>query len=321
VQDYHNKIILTIISFTFVVSCQKKKKNYSNATRKFSITYTVNLNSHKIPLKLFVPIPRETYRQKILKMTLPKDGKLQIETVYKNRFWYKVIPATMKKSSFNFIYLIERKPYRFNNAVVENHNSLQKYLQANKRVPIKGGFLDEVLKNIPTNGNQYTVALNIFNFVINNMEYKKTGSGWGHGDTFWACSEKYGNCTDFHALFTSLSRARGIATRFKVGFSIPTNRNIGNITGYHCWAEFHIKGKGWLPVDASEAWKHKKQKGNYFAKQSSDRIFFTQGRDLRLSRNHKTSKLNYFVYPHVETVNLAKKWNGHTIKVSYESLL
>ena len=25
--------------------------------------------------------------------------------------------------------------------------------------------------------------------------------------------------------------------------------------GYHCWAEFYVKGKGWIPVDASDASK------------------------------------------------------------------
>jgi hypothetical protein len=29
----------------------------------------------------------------------------------------------------------------------------------------------------------------------------------------------------------------------------------GKIPGYHCWAEFYSGGE-WVPVDASEAWKH-----------------------------------------------------------------
>ena len=35
----------------------------------------------------------------------------------------------------------------------------------------------------------------IYDWVVDNVEYKKVGSGWGNGDTFWACSERYGNCT------------------------------------------------------------------------------------------------------------------------------
>ena len=50
------------------------------------------------------------------------------------------------------------------------------------------------------------------------------GSGWGNGDTFWGCSERYGNCTDFHALFISLTPSEGIPARIEIGFPVPTDR-------------------------------------------------------------------------------------------------
>ena len=85
------------------------------------------------------------------------------------------------------------------------------------------------------------------------MKYDKTIPGWGHGDTERACDIKAGNCTDFHSLFMSMARAKGIPARFVIGF--PMTVRPGTVTGYHCWAEFYVNGKGWIPVDPSEASK------------------------------------------------------------------
>jgi transglutaminase-like putative cysteine protease len=71
----------------------------------------------------------------------------------------------------------------------------------------------------------------IYDWVVENVEYKKVGTGWGNGDTFWACSERYGNCTDFHALFISLARTEGIPARFEMGFPVPDSRPSGEIGG------------------------------------------------------------------------------------------
>ena len=71
--------------------------------------------------------------------------------------------------------------------------------------------------------------------------------------------------------------------------------------GYHCWAEFWVDGKGWLPVDASEASKSSDPNvRNYlFTNLDPDRVQFTIGRDLVLTP--RTSEpLNYFIYPRAE---------------------
>jgi len=158
-----------------------------------------------------------------------------------------------------------------------------------------------VRADIPANdGTPLGKARAIYDYVIDTMEYKKSGTGWGNGDTYWACSERYGNCTDFHALFISLARAEGIPARFEIGFPIPEDKPAGKVGGYHCWVELYIEGTGWFPIDASEAWKHPENKDLLFGTQPADRIKFTEGRDLELGEGHVTGPLNYFVYPHLE---------------------
>ena len=139
----------------------------------------------------------------------------------------------------------------------------------------------------------------IYQYLVSNMTYDKTAPGWGRGDSERACDVKKGNCTDFHSLFMSLARAKGIPSRFVIGF--PLSAKDGQVKGYHCWAEFYVKGRGWIPVDASDASKSADPvvREALFGNLDPDRVQFTVGRDLVLEP--KTAQpLNYFIYPHAE---------------------
>ncbi len=137
------------------------------------------------------------------------------------------------------------------------------------------------------------VARAIFEHVLANMKYDKPQDkkGWGKGSVKWACSEKYGNCTDFHALFMNLCRARGIPARFTMGVLLPREPK-GKLDGYHCWCEFYVAGAGWVPVDASEASKHPEKKDYYFGTLDEDRVAFLEGRDLTLEPAQKVGPLS-----------------------------
>jgi transglutaminase-like putative cysteine protease len=132
------------------------------------------------------------------------------------------------------------------------------------------------------------------------MKYSKVGTGWGHGDSVWACDSKFGNCSDFHALFISMSRGNKIPAKFEMGFPIPTARGEGPVGGYHCWAWFYPDKKGWVPVDISEANRNPEMKEYYFGNLTEDRVHFTTGRDVDLEPRQKGAALNFFIYPYVE---------------------
>ena len=95
-------------------------------------------------------------------------------------------------------------------------------------------------------------------------------------------------------------RAQGIPAKFANGFQIPEERGRGKVSGYHCWAEFFLEGRGWIPVDIWEGWKHPERKSYYFGAHDENRVLFTTGRDLRLSPAQTGGELNYFIYPYVE---------------------
>jgi len=176
---------------------------------------------------------------------------------------------------------------------------LKRALQPNRLVTISPRV--KKLAEEITAGKTDTIdqAHAIFEYLVTTMKYDKTIPGWGNGDTERACDIKAGNCTDFHSLFMSLARAKGIPARFIIGF--PLTAPDGQVKGYHCWSEFYVKGKGWIPVDASDASKlaDAAKREYLFGNLDPNRVQFTIGRDLILKP--KTSEpLNYFIYPRAE---------------------
>ena len=142
-------------------------------------------------------------------------------------------------------------------------------------------------------------ARGIYDHVRAFMAYDKAVPGWGRGDTRRACVLGKGNCTDFHSLFISMARAEHIPARFKIGVVIP-HGSSGTIPGYHCWAEFYIRGRGWVPVDASEAWKHPELADYYFGTREPSRFLLSTGRDIQLVPTQHGDPVNIFFVPYVE---------------------
>jgi transglutaminase-like putative cysteine protease len=166
-------------------------------------------------------------------------------------------------------------------------------------VPIDGKPLTLLEgKDVPKDPK--AAARMLYDLVNGYMKYDKSGTGWGNGDVVWVCDHKHGNCTDFHSLFTSLTRSRKIPTKFEIGFPLPSERGAGTVPGYHCWAWFRPDGGGWVPVDISEANKDPKRKDYFFGNLTEDRVAFSTGRDLSLVPRQDGPALNYFIYPYVE---------------------
>ena len=190
-------------------------------------------------------------------------------------------------------------------------------LSADKKVPVGGKPL-ELLAGKELPAEQLKLARLLYDRVDEHVKYDKSRPGYGNGDVLWVCDSRFGNCTDFHSLFISLARAKGIPARFEIGFSVPEKRGEGPITGYHCWAFFWLEKQGWVPVDISEADKNPAMKEYYFGNLTENRVTFTQGRDLTLVPKQAGEPLNFFIYPYVEVDG--KAWPAEKVKleVSYK---
>jgi transglutaminase-like putative cysteine protease len=284
----------------------------SAPSRTFAFTYSAEI--HDVPagaqeVDLWLPYPQSDEYQKVLsaKVNSPFPTKLETASQYGNKMVHLVvnnptaatIPVTME-------FTVERKERVQKNFVeVKTTNgptpeNLQRWLQSDHLVP-----LDQKIRELSaevTAGKKTDVekARAIYDYVLANMKYDKSGTGWGNGDIYWACDAKRGNCTDFHALFIGLARTAGIPSKFEIGFPLPTDKQAGEIAGYHCWAEFYLSGYGWVPVDISEAWKDPARREYFFGAHDANRVQFSIGRDVLLSPLQAGAPLNYFIYPYAE---------------------
>lgn len=275
--------------------------------RVFEFTYEVRapeLPTDRV-IDLYIPLPLENDDQRIVEesMELSLPGEVLVEEAHGNRY-LRIQRAAHDSEPLAAVlrWVVER---RIDQGApgAPTAAELERYLAPNRLVPVGHEVLDPILAEVRAQRVDDTPAATaraIYDWVVDNVEYKKVGTGWGNGDTFWACSERYGNCTDFHALFVSLARSEGIPARFEIGFPVPQDREQGNIGGYHCWVKFYLPGQGWVPIDASEAAKHPDMRELLYGTHPADRIHFTTGRDLVVSEASRRQPLNYFVYPYVE---------------------
>jgi transglutaminase-like putative cysteine protease len=276
-------------------------------TRIFQFSY--ELVAQDFPpgeaVDIYIPLPAQYPGQQIQVQSLQSDvpGESGIEAVHGNTYYRLHRPAGSDTPlGASLTWTIARDPVKATGEALAPEQRLQ-YLAPNALVPVGHEILQPILAEIHkmrTDDSPAATALAIYNWVVDNVEYKKVGTGWGNGDTFWACNERYGNCTDFHSLFIALARSEGIPARFEIGFPIPEDHTAGEIGGYHCWVHFNLPERGWVPIDASEASKHPELREQFYGGYPADRIHFTTGRDLVLSPGSAKAPLNYFIYPYVE---------------------
>jgi len=101
-----------------------------------------------------------------------------------------------------------------------------------------------------------------------------------------------------------------------MGFLIPS-RKEGKVGGYHCWADYHVEGEGWYPVDISEADKDPNRKDYYFGTVDNNRVEMMIGRDFIL-KGYESEVANIFIYPIMEISD--KKSSAFTKSFSYKNL-
>ena len=280
----------------------------AEAERVFEFSYSVlapDLPTSEA-VDIYIPLPTDQPGQRVLAQSLDSNlpGEVGIEERHGNRYYRIRRPANINAPvQATLLFTVARSTVTAGGRQGSDAAELARYLAPNALVPVGHDILQPILAEIRAqraDDSPAATARAIYDWVVDNVEYKKVGSGWGNGDTFWACSERYGNCTDFHALFISLARSEGIPARFEIGFPVPRDRDAGDIGGYHCWVQFYLPDRGWVPIDASEAARHPEQRELLYGTQPTDRIHFTTGRDLVLSTGSAAMPLNYFIYPYVE---------------------
>lgn len=288
---------------------------------RFDYDFTIKGIPAGAQVRVWMPVPPSNRDQTVVELAreLPATASLATESVHGNRIMYlDAKPSASGELACRVSYRVTRKEAR---GLVESKPpdeiaaaQRRTYLAANANVPL-GGKPILLLAGMSLKKDRLRLAKQFYDLVDGYVTYDKSQPGYGRGDAVWVCDSRRGNCSDFHSLFISLARSKGIPARFEIGFPLPEKQGKGNVSGYHCWAYFFVEDRGWVPVDISEANKHPAMKDYYFGNLTENRIAFSTGRDLVLVPRQAAKPLNFFIDPHVE-VN-GKTWPLEKIDRQY----
>jgi transglutaminase-like putative cysteine protease len=285
--------------------------------RTFEITYRAVVKD--IPpgakqVEVWMPVPQSDAHQKIshLKINAPAPYKITREKEYGNQSLYLIVKEpkestltvemtfrATRKEHVNRPFLAASKG-NGHTLTADEERLMRRFLQPDALVPINQRIRALAQEVVGDKMDEPSKVRAIYDYVVANVKYDKSGQGWGRGDLMYVCDEKRGNCSDFHAMIIGMARAQNIPARFAIGLPLPMQRGEGKIGGYHCWAELYLKDYGWVPVDASEAAKDPSKKEYFFGAHDENRVQFSLGRDITLSPAPKGGPLNFFIYPYVE---------------------
>ena len=297
--------VLSCLLFFFALSLAGQDSRHFTFHYGFTIK---NLSSGK-KVRVWIPAAQSDAYQEVKIISAGGDLPLKktVESKNGNQIYYAETTPSQPELHFDIEYeVIRHERVALGQSaprvvpVALTSTEKQRDLQPDVLVPVTGLPADLAVKVTQGATQPLDKARAIYEYVFTTMRYDKTGTGWGHGDVLYACDAKKGNCTDFHSLFIAMARSQGIPARFEIGFPLPPDKHSAEIAGYHCWSDFYVDAKGWIPVDISEAWKRPEKRDYFFGSHDVNRMQFSMGRDLRLSPPQDGKPLNYFVYPYVE---------------------
>ena len=318
------KGIITVMTLAGITACGGLAQT-APRTRTFHFEYKAfvkDLGTGGRHVELWAPVPHDDEYQKITNLRVDSSYSYKVVTAALGNTMLhaavndpkSALTVTISFDAARMEHIQSRLAGGPPLARDENPKELAQYLKPDRLVPLDDqirAWAREVVQKANAR-TDLEMARAIYNHVVSTVKYDKTGKGWGRGDIYYACEERRGNCTDFHAIFIGYARAMGIPARFAIGFPLPGDRGEGKIAGYHCWAEFYAKGIGWVPVDASEAAKNPAKREYFFGAHDENRIELSKGRDVTLGPRQKGDGLNYFVYPYAEM-------DGKTVETGYEA--
>jgi transglutaminase-like putative cysteine protease len=311
--------LFLVLLVMFVAVVVSEFSTYDKSTgpevrkRSFEITYNVKVDgivADANEVKVWIPLPVGRKAQKLHFFRVAGDTPYQVltEPKYGNNYLVFDLDETgfsrLAAGGLEVVFAVTRyqdrpleSSWRGNGEDVSKQQ-LEMYLAPNRLVPISGKIADEAKRVAGHMKGTFAQSKVLYEHIVNTVSYDKRGSGWGRGDALYACDVRKGNCTDYHSLYIAELRSLGIPARFISGFGIPEGVNHGEVS-YHCWAQFYIDGKGWLPVDASQADTTSERLENCFAELDEHRVAFTIGRDIKLPGS-SGEPVNYSIYPSIE---------------------
>jgi transglutaminase-like putative cysteine protease len=301
--------------------------------------FTFTVPEGKKKLRAWLTMPQKDPNQTVAGFKVESPYPYRVETDSEgNTFVYLEIeqppPRFTVVETFSVVRREQRSgvdPARTRPITDGERKKYARYLAANQNV-----IIDDEIRSLAatiTSGenNPVLAAHMLYDWVLHNVDYwvkypdKYKASGIG--STEYCLRSRTGNCTDFHSLWASLARARGIPTQVIYGsFFKKELDGKDQDQSYHCWPEFYAPKLGWIPHDVAVAdiyagdfptTKDNDEKVRlttgdgyhggdrakveyYFGNIDERRIVWSRGRDLTLSPRQDGGPVNAMAKAYVE---------------------
>ncbi len=188
----------------------------------------------------------------------------------------------------------------------------RRYLESDFWIPADNPKVGALARKI-TAGKTETLAKAraVYDWVVENTRRDPDVPGCGLGLVEATLASRSGKCADISSVFVALARAAGVPAREVFGLRLGRQGETDITDGHHCWAEFYLPGRGWVPVDPADVQKAmldknigpdaaKPYRDYYFGAVDAFRIVLQRGgRGLAFSEGN-AQRLNYFMYPYAE---------------------
>lgn len=285
---------------------------------------------HDIPAgaqkaRIWLVVPRDDPAQKLGSIRLTGPGKASIHEggTYNNRYAYFEVEHPGRSLTVAADFTLERRqshadlhPDRARRVSFAGRARFRQDLQANAYVPVNEKYRKLAREIVGDEQNPVRRAKKLYGWVLTHVEYWVKDpdhlKASANGESDYCLTYKTGNCSDFHSLYSSLSRSLGIPTRMVYGSlfqgentPIPNKASLDgkDVDGsYHCWIQFYAAGQGWVPLDVALAnllSTHEQQEW-YFGNLEARRVTWSYGRDLMLAPKQDGGPVNAMQKVYVE---------------------
>jgi hypothetical protein len=333
----HTLAVLCIAGgFTTAALADTPRVATFEARQEFKIT--VPEGAKKI--RLWCALPQEDAASKIgdLKIESPFKHSIEKDSEGNRILFIEIENPTVKEFSVVETFKITRseivsgvdasktRPYSEGEL-----KGMTKYLEPNTNVVINDEIRALAQQIVGVEKNPVLAARKLYDWTLDNIMYwvkdPKNKKASPVGSAEYCLTNKTGNCTDFHSLWTSLARASGIPTRMVYGSFFKKELDGQDADqSYHCWPEFFVPQIGWVPHDVAVAEIFKgeypitednarlvrlttadgyngpdaKKVDYYFGNIDERRVVFSVGRDLTLSPKQEAGPVNAMAKAYME---------------------
>lgn len=267
-------------------------------------------------VRIWFWFPDDAADQKVLQFAVPaapKNYKITRDPVNGHRYLYAEVdnPTATVALATDFVVcrqatFVKLDPAKAGPITADHRRLFAEYLRDDCPCMLVDDRMVQLANKLcGTETNVVRQTRKLFDWVVANTAHysksKDAPKNSGEGSAVYCLNAKGGGCTDQHALFIALARARGIPTRLQFGSRLmPQNEGKDHNPGYRCWVQYFVPNYGWVSTDLAAANTTPGKEDFYFSGLDERRVWFLEGRDLQLNPKQSADRVNLLIVAHVE---------------------